>query len=94
MKSVKIRESGIDEGTVFLATHLFSGAYLCIEHPIYEGENVTFSIEKNEFSCMDCSENGWKSQGGYISAEFNLLLLTFKWPDFKLLRLPSSETFK
>ena len=55
---MKIRESGIDEGTVFLATHLFSRAYLCIEHPIYEGENVTFSIEKNEFSCIDCSENG------------------------------------
>ena len=52
---MKICESGIDEGIVFFATHLFSRVYRCIKHPVYEGENVMFSTEKNEFSCMNCS---------------------------------------
>lgn len=42
MKNVEKCPSGIDEETVFLATHSFSKAYQYIEHQGYEDENVAF----------------------------------------------------
>lgn len=72
MKSVKMCESEFDEGTVFLATHSFSRAYRCIEHHVYEGENVTFSTEKNEFSSRDCS--AMKMVGNHREGRFLLNL--------------------